>query len=109
MNEVVEKKENTLVTKEDMEFLVWFDEQKKRAKVIEDRIKNEAHQFLRDNGLQEDGFKQEVDGATVHIYETKPYTKKQCDIKRMKEEGVYDLYTHDVQVKGSIRIQVEYD
>ena len=106
---LVKKEKNELVTEEDLEFLIWFDEQKKRAKVIEDRIKQSAHSFLEENGLLEDGYKAELDGAVLHIYETKPYKKKQTDTKKMKEEGVYDLYTRDIWVKGSTRIQVEYE
>ena len=105
MNEVVEKKTYDVLKKDDIEFLIKFDEMKKRAKSIEDRIKSSAHEFLEENGLLEEGFRQ--DG--IYIYETKPYKKKQVDMNKLKEEGVYDLYTHDVWVKGSIRIQVEYD
>ena len=109
MKEIVKTEKNELVTKEDLEFLVWFDEQKKRAKVIEDKIKESAHAFLLENDLLEDGYKAEIDGAKLHVYETKPYKKKQVDMKRLKEEGIYDLYTDDVWVKGSVRIQIEYD
>ncbi len=109
MNEVALKEKNELVTKEDIEFLIWFDEQKKRAKVIEDRIKESAHDFLEKNELLEEGYKAELDGATLRIYETKPYKKNQVDTKALKEQGIYDQFVKDVWVKGSVRIQVDYD
>ena len=109
MSEIAKKEKNELVTKEDLEFLVWFDEQKKRAKVIEDRIKQSAHDFLTENDLLEEGYKAELDGAVLHIYETKPYKKKQIDMKALKQQGLYEEFTKDVWVKGSTRIQVEYD
>ena len=109
MNEIAKKEENSLITQEDMEFLIWFDEQKKRAKVIEDRIKNQAHDFLKDNDLLEEGYKVETDGATIHIYETKPYKKMQIDTKELKSQGLYDEFAREVWVKGSVRIQVEYE
>lgn len=109
MSEIVKKEKNELVTKEDLEFLVWFDEQKKRAKVIEDRIKGTAHKFLEENELLEDGYKAETDGARIHIYETKPYKKKQIDTKALKDQGLYDTFAKDVWVKGAVKIQVEYD
>ena len=107
--ELIKQEKNELVSQEDIDFLIWFDEQKKRAKVIEDRIKNSAHEFLEEHDLLEDGFKAEVDGARVHIYETKPYKKKQIDTKALKEQGLYEDFAKDVWVKSSVRIQVEYD
>ena len=107
--ELQKKENNSLVTQEDLEFLIWFDEQKKRAKVIEDKIKNTGHKFLEDNNLQEEGYVAELDGVRLHIYETKAYKKKQIDTKALKEDGLYDLYAKDVWVKGSVRIQVEYE
>ena len=109
MNEVAVKEKNELVTKDDIEFLIWFDEQKKRAAVIEKRIKESGHNFLEKNDLLETGYKAEADGATLHIYETKPYKKKQVDIKALKEQGLYDQFVEEVWVKGSVRIQVNYD
>ena len=109
MTEVVKKEEYTLIPENDFDFLIWFDEQKKRAEVIYDKIKHDGRKFLEDNNLQECGYTQSKDGATIHLYETKPYKKKQVDINKMKDEGVYDLYTRDVWVKGSIRVQIEYD
>lgn len=109
MSEIVKSEKHELVSQEDLEFLIWFDEQKKRAKVIEDRIKQTAHDFLVENDLLEDGYKAELDGAILHIYETKPYKKKQVDTKALKDQGLYEDFTNDVWVKGSTRIQVEYE
>lgn len=103
MNEVAEREVYELIPKEDVEFLIKFDEYKKRAKVIEDNIKSKAEEFLEKNNVNE--FRQ--DG--IHIYKTKAYKKQQIDLKKLKEEGVYDLYVKDKWVKGAIRIQVEYD
>lgn len=109
MAEIVKAEKNELVSQEDIDFLIWFDEQKKRAKVIEDKVKNAGHQFLEDKGLLDTGYQVQRDGARVHIYETKAYKKKQIDTNKLKEEGLYDLYVKDVWVKGSVRIQVEYE
>ena len=103
MNEVAEREVYELIPKEDVEFLVKFDEYKKRAKVIEDSIKAKAAEFLEKNNVTE--YRQDC----IHIYKTKAYKKQQINIKKLKEEGVYDLYADDRWVDGSIRIQVEYD
>lgn len=43
------------------------------------------------------------------ICRTKDYKKKQVDTKALKEQGLYEQFTRDVWVKGSIRVQVNYD
>lgn len=107
MTEIVKKEEYALVSPEDMDFLIKFDEYKKRAKVIEDSIKTKADEFLDKSGLE--AYVQEKDGITLRIYKTKAYKKKQVDTKALKEQGLYDEFTNDVWVKGSVRIQVEYE
>lgn len=109
MTEIVKQENNELVSQEDLEFLIRFDEQKKRAQVIEDKIKKTAHSFLEENGLLETGYTKELDGATLHIFETKPYIKKQVDTNALKENGLYDFFVKDVVVSGSTRIKVEYE
>ena len=107
MNELINKDFDELVPEKDLEYLIWFDEQKARAKVISDRINHAGREFLEKNNL-ENYTKVLEDGTKIHMYVTKDYTKKQCDTKKMKEEGVYDLYTKDVKVKGSFKVQIDY-
>ncbi len=103
MNELVEKESYELLTDDDVEFLLKYDEYKKRAKVLEDRIKTEAEKFLDEHELTE------YRRNGVYIHKTRPYTKKQLDIQSLKDQGIYDLYLKDVDVKRSIRIDIEYD
>lgn len=103
MNEVAEKEVYELIPKEDVEFLIKFDEYKKRAKVVEESIKLKAQEFLEKNNVDE--FTQ--DG--IRIYRTKPYTKKQVDLAALKEQGLYDEFLKEVEVEGSIKVQVIYD
>lgn len=107
MNEIVETKKNELLTQKDFDLIREYDEISKRYKVWKDSKIESFKNFLKENDT--DDYKVTADGVTYHIYETKPYKKKQTDTKKMKEEGVYDLYTRDVWVKGSIRVQVEYE
>lgn len=101
MTEIVKAEKNDLLTPDDIRMIREFDEIKKRYKVWED-VNRERLSALLDG---EESYKQ--DGVVVYM--TKPYKKKQVDTKRLKEEGLYELYTHDVWVKGSLRVQVEYD
>ena len=107
MTEIAKKGEWTLIPEDSFDFLIWFDEQKKRAQVIEDKLKHDGKAFLEEHNT--DSYKQTKDGATIHIYETKPYKKKQIDTKALKEQGLYDTFAKDVWVKGSVRISIEYD
>lgn len=103
MNEVVEVNKGELLTEDDIKFLHEYDEIRKRYNVWLDGKKKGFDQFLADKGV--DSYTQ---GDTT-IYRTKPYKKKQVDTKRLKEEGLYEMYTHEVWVKGSIRVQINYD
>ena len=103
MNEVVKKEETALISSEDMDLIRQYDELNKRYKVWVDSHKEMFENFLDEHDLQS----YEQDG--VRIYKTKPYKKKQVDAKAMKDDGIYDLYTNDIWVKGSIRVQVEYE
>ncbi len=106
MTEIVKKEEYGLVSEDDMDFLIKFDEYKKRAKVIEDSIKAKANDFLEANEVE--SYTQSKDGITLRIYKTKPYRKKQIDTKALKDQGLYEEFAKDVWVKGATRIQVEY-
>lgn len=105
MNEVIEKEFYEIIPKEDIDFLIKFDEYEKRAKVIKDNIKDKAHEFLKKNNLLDEGYTQD----SVRIYETKPYSKKTVDTKALKAQGLYDEFVKDTWVKGSVHIQVIYD
>ena len=102
MNDVVVKEEG-LISVEDIEYIRKVDETMKRYKVWVDAHKELFEKFLDEKGL--DSYTQ--DG--VSIYKTKPYKKKQVDISALKSQGLYDEFVKDVWVKGSVRIQVNYD
>ena len=130
-NEVVKKEEYQLITDEDFDLIVKFDEFRKRYSVVDDKYKSSGHDFLKERGLLETGYKQTKDGVTVHLYEKKGYEKKQADTKELKatyvadildqyetlpeekkreflEKTLYELFTKKIWVKGSVVIQVEY-
>ena len=103
MNELVESKKFELFSQSDIDMIREFDEVSKRYKVWKDSKQKQFESFL--NEIAENSYTQ--DGIT--LLRTADYTKKQVDTKKMKEEGIYDLYTRDVKVKGSIKIQIDYD
>jgi hypothetical protein len=103
MTEIVKVEDNELLSEEDLMMVRRYDEISKRYKAWRDSKQKEFEAFLDAKGI--DSYTQ---GGTT-IYRTQGYTKKQVDTKKMKEEGVYDLYTRDVYVSGSIKVKVEYD
>lgn len=106
MNEIVEKKDNQLLTQDDVKFLCQYDEISKRYQHLQNKLRQAGKEYLEANNL--DQFEVSKDGVTVRFRKVNGYTKKQCDTKRMKEEGVYDLYTKDVYVNGTVKFEVEY-
>ena len=107
--ELITKEFNDIISQEDLDFLVWFDEQKKRADVINDKIKKFGHEFLEKTGRLETGYTQECDGYTVHLYETKPYKRTVVDTDALKEQGLYESFTKETPVKGSVKFTIDYE
>ena len=105
MNELIEKEFYEVISKDDIEFIKKFDEYEKRAKVIKDMVKKKSYEFLEKNNLLDVGYSQ--DG--IRISYKKGFTKKQVDTQALKDEGLYDLYLKDVEVSGSVLVNVEYE
>lgn len=106
MNELeLKEKFDLMLPEEDIEFLKKFDEYEKRAKVIKDAIKTKGYEFLESNGLLEEGYRQNG----IKLTYKKPFTKKVVDTKALKEEGLYELYTKDSEVSGSVQVSIEYE
>lgn len=103
MNDLELKEDKPILSPKDIEMVRQYDEMRKRYSVWIDSRKEIFDEFLKQQGTR--SYTQ--DGIT--IYKTKAYKKKQVDIKRMKEEGIYDLYTDEIWVDGSVRVQVNYE
>ncbi len=105
MELTIKEKFELAIPKEKVDFLKKFYEMKARAKVYEEEINMCAEQFLTDNNLLEEGYQQ--DG--LKIIKTKDYKKKFIDTQRLKDEGLYDIYTKETEVKGHIKVSFEYE
>ncbi len=104
-NEVVRKEFYELFSPEDIEILKKADEIKKRVSVVLDTAKNKSYDFLERNGLLETGYEQD----NVVLGWKKPYVKKMIDTDALKEQGLYESFLKEVQVKGSVTISIKYD
>ena len=104
MNEIeLKEKFDVLVPHETIEQIKSLQEIKARLSVIEEEARTKMKEFLAENNLPE----YTQDGIT--FTSVPGYTKKSVDTNKMKEEGVYELYTKEVAVKPSIRISIEYE
>lgn len=97
------KQFNAIFKKEDIELLTQFDEIEKRVKAMKDARNEEVIKFLKDNNLEE------YETEEIKLKYVAPYKKHSVDIKRMKAEGIYDVYTTESEVKESCRVTVKYE
>jgi hypothetical protein len=104
MNELELKEEfNLLIPDGYVEAYRKYEEDKVRLQMLDAMFKESAENFLEEHGLTE------FDQGEIEISRTKDFTKKVVDTQRLKDEGLYELYTKDSLVKGHINIKVHYD
>lgn len=105
MNELIKKEFYEVIPKDDIEFIKNFDELEKRAKVIKDTMKTKGYEFLEKNELLEEGYEQ--DG--IRLTWKKPFTRKVVDTQEMIKQGIYEDFTKESKVSGSVLISVIYE
>jgi len=104
MNEIeLKQKFDVLIPNELLEEYEKLAEIKARFGVVEEEIRSKMTDFLVENNLAE--YKQ----GRFSFVAVPSYEKKTVDTKKMKEEGIYDLYTKTTIVKPSLRININYE
>lgn len=102
-NNLVETKFNELFSPSDIEMLVKFDELESRVKTMKD-AKNEAiKNFLKENNLKS------YENDKIKVTYIEATERVSVDTKRLKEEGIYELYTKITPVKDSVKITIKYE
>ena len=71
---------------------------KEEITAIEEDGKRRALEYMKSNGIKS------FDGDLFKITYVEPTTKKTVDTAKLKEDGLYDQYTKDTDVKESVRI-----
>lgn len=71
---------------------------KEEITAIEEDGKRRALEYMKANGIKS------FDGDLFKITYVEPTTKKTVDTAKLKEDGLYDQYTKDTDVKESVRI-----
>ena len=104
MNELELKKEFDLIIPEEyFEAIKAAREAIVRAKVMEDMVNERGEAFLAKHNLEQ------FENEKYQISKTKDYTKKTVDTQKLKDQGLYDMFTKDTLVKGHIKVSIKYE
>ena len=104
MNELDLKKEFELIIPEGfVEAYKQLEEAKVRFDVMNDMAKASVKEFLEKNNLTE------YEQGDIKVSKTKDFTKKVVDTQKLKDEGLYEMFTKDSLVKGHVNITVKYE
>lgn len=102
MNELINKKIELLFTPNEINTLMMFKDFEAQWNLIKKEKENELKEIFKENNI--DYF----DNEYMHISYVKPHKRKTVDTKKMKDEGIYDLYLKESDVKDSIKIDIKY-
>ena len=104
MNELELKQEfEAMVPEGYFEAYEKYEEAKVRMAMLEGMFKESADGFLSKHDLSEYKY------GRYSISKTKDFVKKVVDTQKLKDEGLYEMFTKDSLVKGHINIKVNYE
>ena len=63
-----------------------------------DNFKDALKKAMEENGIKS------FENDAVKVMYKEPYTRQSVDTKKMKDEGIYELYTQTAQVKSSVAL-----
>ena len=98
MNEVTFENGKIQIAVDVMKELQAFNEQKAAMELKEKRIKEAILQAMEENNIKS------FENDFVSIKYIPQTTRKSVDTAKMKEEGVYDVYLKESEVKSQVRL-----
>lgn len=98
MNEVTFENGKIQIAVEVMKELQAFNEQKAAMELKEKRIKEAILQAMEENNIKS------FENDFVSIKYIPQTTRKSVDTAKMKEEGVYEVYLKESEVKSQVRL-----
>lgn len=98
MNEVTFENGKIQIAFDVMKELQAFNEQKAAMEMKEKRIKEAILQAMEENNIKS------FENDFVSIKYIPQATRKSVDTAKMKEEGVYDVYLKESEVKSQVRL-----
>ena len=87
-----------LLTPDQKEIMISYFTQKKKAEEIEEQLRDVLLEYMRKNNAET------LENDEFRISYTKAHTRKDIDKDKLKEDGLYEKYLKDTQVKDSVRI-----
>lgn len=98
MNEVTFENGKIQIAVDVMKELQAFNEQKAAMELKEKRIKEAILQAMEENNIKS------FENDFVSIKYIPQTTRKSVDTAKMKDEGVYDIYLKESEVKSQVRL-----
>lgn len=81
-----------------LDYAKHVDLEQKRLAIQLDEFKEALKVAMEENGIKT------FENDLVKISYKEPHVRQSVDTKKMKEEGIYDLFTKEVNVKGSLSL-----
>lgn len=104
MNELTLKEEfETIIPDGYVDAYIKYEEAKVRMQMLDGMFNESAEAFLEKHNLTE------FDQGKIVVSKTKDFIKKVVDTQKLKDEGLYEMFTKDSLVKGHIKIKVKYE
>lgn len=103
-NEVAERQETQLITKEEQDFIAKYYEMKAQFTSIEENIKERLIDVMRNREGHEP-----LKIGNIKVTYKNGYYKNSVDTNALKEQGLYDSFLKQSYVKDSVSISVIYD
>lgn len=102
-NELINAEINELYTKEDIDFLVEFEEMNAKVKLMKKEKDEKLIEIFKKYNVK--SFKND----RIEMIYIAPTTRKTIDVEALKAQGLYDSFLKESPVKESIRITLKYE
>lgn len=102
-NLIVQEEVNALFSPSDIDLLIKFEEIEAKAKVLKETKTKALLEIMKKYNIK--SFKND----DLSITYVEPSVRKVVDTQRLKEEGLYEIYSKETPVKESVRISINYE
>ena len=100
-NDLVKKELQAVITDEVLEMYEQLAYYKQQVQMFEHRYKEQLINLLQANGTNS------YSDEYVSISYVEPHTAKRIDAEKLKDEGIYEDYLKETEVKGFLRIKLK--
>lgn len=91
-----------IYTPEETKLIKQFYEMKAQVEILEKEKRKELANIMRENGIDW------IENDDFRVSYVGPSVKKIVDTQKLKDDGIYDIYTKESNVSESVRITVKW-